>query len=89
MNELIKFDFENKNIEVIILNNEPLFSAKNIGEALEIIDINSSLKSLDNDEVVKLTNSLISSNADSIRFRKLHNTGENFLTEAGQSRSSW
>jgi len=39
--------------------------------------------SKDEDEVVKLTNSMVLSDKDSVLIRTLNNAGENFLTEAG------
>ena len=52
-----------------------------MGECLEIdkATVRGHITSMDSDEVIKLTNS----NVGSTNFRKLHNTGENFLTEEG------
>lgn len=69
MNELM--NFEGKEIEVFEFEGQILFNPKHVAECLEISDVNSSIRKFNDNQVVKLTNS------------KMHNTGENFLTESG------
>ncbi len=71
--------FENKPVEVFEWNGKILFNPKNVAECLDIKNVNENLRNFNENQVIKLTNSKIS-NTD---FRKLHNTGENFLTESG------
>ena len=84
MDNLQLFRFGERNVEVILVNNEPLFNARHVGICLEIANIRDTIKEFDDDEAVKLTNEYISTcsivgNTDN---RKLHNTGELFFTEA-------
>lgn len=80
MNELMMF--EGNRVEVFEFKGEILFNPKDIGSCLDITDktVSNHMSEMDEDEVVKLTNNSISSLKG---FRKLHNTGENFLTEMG------
>lgn len=71
--------FENKPVEVFEWNGQVLFNHKHVGECLGIKNVNDNIRNMNEKQVVKLTNSKIG-NPD---FRKLHNTGENFLTESG------
>ena len=71
--------FENKQVEVFELNGQILFNPKHVADCLGIKNINDNISKMNEKQVVKLTNSKIGI-AD---FRKLHNTGENFLTESG------
>lgn len=71
--------FDGKDVEVFELNGQVLFNAKHVAEILDIKNINDNLRKMNHNQVVKVTNSNIG-NTD---FRKLHNTGENFLTESG------
>ena len=71
--------FENKQVEVFELNGQILFNPKHVADCLSIKNINDNISKMNEKQVVKLTNSKIGI-AD---FRKLHNTGENFLTESG------
>jgi len=77
--------FDSKPIEIIMYNNEPLFNARDVGECLDIdsITVRGHIRSMNNKQVIKLTNELISSNVGLTNIRKLNNAGENFLTEAG------
>ncbi len=77
MNKLMVF--ENKQVEVLEFNGQVLFNPKHVADCLDIKNVNENLRSFNEKQVIKLTNSKIS-NTD---FRKLHNTGENFLTESG------
>lgn len=75
--ELMKF--EGKSVEVFEFNGLVLFNPKHVAECLDIKNVNDNLRKMNNKQVVKLTNSKIGDTD----FRKLHNTGENFLTEGG------
>lgn len=77
MNNLMMF--ENKPVEVFEWNGQVLFNPKHVAECLDISDVNSSIRNFNDKQVVKLTNSKM----HNMQFRKLHNTGENFLTESG------
>lgn len=71
--------FENKQVEVFEWNGQVLFNPKHVAECLDISDVNSSIRNFNQKQVIKITNS----NMHDMQFRKLHNTGENFLTESG------
>ncbi|EGT3800247.1 BRO family protein [Clostridioides difficile] len=71
--------FEGKEVEVFEFEGQILFNPKHVAECLDIKNVNENLRNMNNKQVIKLTNSKISSTD----FRKLHNTGENFLTESG------
>lgn len=77
MNNLMVF--ENHDVEVFEWNGQVLFNSKHVGDCLGIKNVNDNISKMNNKQVIKLTNSKIG-NPD---FRKLHNTGENFLTESG------
>lgn len=71
--------FENKEVEVFEFKGQVLFNPKHVAECLDIKNINDNLRTMNDKQVIKLTNSKIGITD----FRKLHNTGENFLTESG------
>ncbi len=71
--------FENKQVEVFEHKGQVLFNPKHVAECLDITDVKSSIRNFNEKQVVKLTNSKM----QNMHFRKLHNTGENFLTESG------
>lgn len=71
--------FEGINVEVFEFRGQVLFNPKDVADCLDIKNVNDAIKGFSNKQKVKLTNSIIG-NTD---FRKLHNTGENFLTESG------
>lgn len=77
MNKLMIF--EGHEVEVFEWNDQVLFNPKHVAECLDIKNVNDNISKMNKRQVVKLTNSKIGI-AD---FRKLHNTGENFLTESG------
>lgn len=77
MNELMIF--EGHEVEVFEFNGQVLFNAKHVAEVFDIKNVNDNIRSMSNKQVIKLTNSKIGKTD----FRKLHNTGENFLTESG------
>lgn len=65
--------------EVIEVNGNILFNPYNVGECLGLTGsaVRMSMNKMNDKQVVKLTNS----NVSNLDIRKLHNTGENFLTE--------
>lgn len=71
--------FEGKEVEVFEHEGQVLFNPKHVAECLDITDVKSSIRNFNEKQVVKLTNSKM----HNMHFRKLHNTGENFLTESG------
>lgn len=71
--------FENHNVEVFEWNGQALFNPYHVAECLDITDVKSSIRNFNEKQVIKLTNSKM----HNMHFRKLHNTGENFLTESG------
>ena len=80
MNELL-FNFEGKQVEVINFNGQALFNPRDVGECLDISGsaVKSHIQGMNQNQVIKLKNS----NIVGTNIRKLNNTGENFLTEAG------
>lgn len=77
MQELMMF--EGKQVEVFEFQGKVLFNPKHVAECLGIKNVNDNISKMNEKQVVKLTNSIIGETD----FRKLHNTGENFLTESG------
>lgn len=77
MNNLMVF--ENHNVEVFEWEGQVLFNPYHVAECLDITDVKSSIRNFNEKQVIKLTNSKM----HNMHFRKLHNTGENFLTESG------
>lgn len=77
MNNLMIFD--NKLVEVFEWNGQVLFNPKHVAECLDIKNVNDNISKMNSKQAIKLTNSKIGKTD----FRKLHNTGENFLTESG------
>lgn len=73
--------FEGHEIEIFELDGEILFNPYQVGECLEMSDktVKNHMSNMNDKQVIKLTNS----NSRLKGFRKLHNTGENFLTESG------
>ena len=71
--------FENKQVEVFEWKGQVLFNPKHVAECLDIKNVNDNISRMNNKQVIKLSNS----NIGITDFRKLHNTGENFLTESG------
>lgn len=79
MNKIMMF--ENISVEVFELNGQVLFNPYNCGECLDISPegVRKAITRMNGKQVIKLTNSKVTDS----NFRKLHNTGENFLTESG------
>ena len=71
--------FKGNKIEIIEYNNQVLFNPYDVANILDIKNIRDSLKNFNTKQLIKLTNSKVG-NSD---IRKLHTTGENFLTESG------
>ncbi len=71
--------FEGNEVEVFELDGQVLFNPYHVGECLGIADVKSSIRNFNEKQIVKVTNSKV----HNLHFRKLHNTGENFLTESG------
>lgn len=79
MNELM--DFEGNKVEVFEFNGEVLFNPKDVARCLDIVDINSTIRNFNENQIIKLTNKDL--DMHSMHIRKLNNAGENFLKEAG------
>ncbi|MDU1339858.1 ORF6C domain-containing protein [Clostridium butyricum] len=79
MNNLMMF--ENKQVEVFEWKGQALFNPYHCGNCLDLGEsaVRMAIGKMNSKQVVKLTNSKVKD----IDFRKLHNTGENFLTESG------
>jgi len=76
--------FEGQEVEVFELKGDVLFNPYHVGACLDIADstLREHVASMNEKQVVKVTNNMIS-NVGLTDFRKINNTGENFLTEAG------
>lgn len=79
MNELMIF--EGHEVEVFELDGTVLFNPYHVGKCLDLSDsaVRMAVAGMNDKQVVKVTNSKVKD----VDFRKLHNTGENFLTESG------
>lgn len=77
MNNLMVF--EGKEVEIFELDGKILFNPRDVAECLEIKNVNDNISKMNEKQVIKLTNSKVGDSD----FRKLHNRGENFLTESG------
>ena len=64
--------FENKEVEVFEFERKVLFNPKHVAECLNIKNINDNLRSMNDKQVIKLTNSKIGITD----FRKLKNRDE-------------
>lgn len=71
--------FEGHEVEMVELNGEILFNANDVAELLGIKNIRENLRKMNDNQVVKLTNS----DVRDTDIRKMNNKGENFLTESG------
>lgn len=73
--------FEGTQVEIFELDGIVYFNPYHVGECLELTDsaVRMAVKNMNDKQAIKLTNSKVKD----IDFRKLHNTGENFLTESG------
>lgn len=82
------FDFKGNQVEVLVVNGKEYFNMNHVGDALEIANIRYTTQSYDEFYKVKLTNEILQSSTENsivVNYynRKLHNTGESFLTESG------
>lgn len=71
--------FEGNEVEVLELDGKVLFNAKHVADILDIKNVNDNISRMNENQVVKLTNSAIGKTD----IRKMNNAGENFLTESG------
>ena len=73
--------FKNVMVEMVVLNGIPYFNPYHVGVCLGLSNstVRDHIANMNSKQVVKLKNSIV----DNTDFRKLHNTGENFLTESG------
>jgi very-short-patch-repair endonuclease len=75
-------NYQGNNVEVIIYNDEPLFNANQVAAILDIKKVRNTISNYDACYKIKLTNKMLE-NTDTHINRKLHSTGENFLTKVG------
>ena len=82
MNELMIF--EGNNVEVFNYDGKVLFNQKEVGKwkDMSYSTVKDHVRNFNNNQVIKLTNKDILKDGLT-NFRKIHNTGENFLTESG------
>ncbi|AXU32564.1 TPA: phage antirepressor [Clostridioides difficile] len=73
--------FEDKQVEVFEFNGKILFNPYHCGNCLGISNegVRKAITRMNKNQVIKLNNSIVTDS----HTRKLHNTGENFLTESG------
>lgn len=71
--------FEGHEVEVFEFNGQVLFNANHVAEVLEIKNVRENLRTMNDNQVIRLTNSAVSKTD----IRNLNNAGENFLTESG------
>lgn len=67
------------NLNVLYFNQEFYFNLNEVGNILGVVNPRTTIDIADNDYVIKFSNSIVGSAYN----RKLHNTGELFLTESG------
>lgn len=81
MSSVAVFEFENQNVETVMLDNEPLFNPYEVGTCLGMDNstVRNHLAEMDEDEKVLLQNS----NVRNTDIRKLANRGETFIKESG------
>lgn len=79
MNDLMIF--EGQEVEVFEFEGQVLFNPYHVGKCLELGNsaVKMAVSKMNDKQVIKMTNSKVKKDD----FRKLHNTGENFLTESG------
>jgi prophage antirepressor-like protein len=73
--------FEGHDVEVFEFNGQVLFNPYHVGACLELGNsaVKMAVAKMNEKQAIKLTNSKV----NKVDFRKLNNTGENFLTESG------
>ena len=77
--QLQEFNYQGKSLDYGLLNGEPVFNLNAVAELLGLTNPRMSVDTSDEDYCIKADNSIVSLTYN----RKLHNTGELFLTEAG------
>ena len=78
------FDFKGNNVEVFVVDGKEFFNMTHVGNVLEIKNIRDTTKDYNEFYKVKLTNEILENSIVDFAYnRKLHNTGEMFLTESG------
>lgn len=73
--------FEEHKVEILEIDGQILFNPYDVGNCLDLTEngVKTAITKMNDTQVIKLTNSKVAK----YNFRKLHNTGENFLTESG------
>ena len=71
--------FEKKDVEILVLDEQILFNPYDVAECLGIVDVKSSIRKFNKNQVITVKNS----DVHDMHFRKIANRGENFLTESG------
>lgn len=81
MNKNLLVTFENKDIEVLVLDEQILFNPYDVAECLNISDVTvrRHIQEMNEKQVITIRNS----DVQNLNFRKIANRGENFLTESG------
>ena len=81
MNKNLLVTFENKDIEVLVLDEQILFNPYDVAECLDLSDsrVKDYLSEMNEKQAVIITNSKVGKTD----FRKIANRGEKFLTESG------
>lgn len=80
MNNL--FNFKGNEVEIFEYKGEILFNPKDVAKCIDIKDVKSSIRNFNKNQKIKITNNDLKVHDVHIQ-RKLHNTGEAFLKEAG------
>lgn len=80
-NSQMGFLFDNKQVDVIVFNDNALFNPYQVGDCLDLTPdgVRKAMTRMNEKQVIKLTNSDVTD----CHIRKLNNAGENFLTESG------
>ena len=76
---LQSFNYQSNSLDYGLLNGEPIFNLNAIAGLIGIANPRTSIDTTNNNYVIKVDNSIVGFAYN----RKLHNTGELFLTEAG------
>lgn len=81
MNKNLLVTFENKDIEVLVLDEQILFNPYDVAKCLDISDVTvrRHIQEMNEKQVITIKNS----DVQNLNFRKIANRGENFLTESG------
>lgn len=82
------FNFNGNQVEVFVVNGKEYFNMSHVGKALEITNVRTSTQDFNELYKVKLTNEMLQNSTENsivhtVYNRKLHSTGESFLTECG------